>query len=85
MKPTQKSWVLSQLETNGEISRNQCLANFISRLGAIVLVLKNEGWELEGEWRGGDYVYKLLNRPKVIPSPQLEASRRMETSLAQYD
>jgi len=63
MKQTQKEWVISQLEQYGEISRNNALQNFITRLSAITLTLKNEGWDLEGKWRGGDYVYSVVKKP----------------------
>lgn len=60
MKQTQKQWVTAQLKENGEITRNQCLSRYISRLSAIALNLKQEGWELEGFDRDGDYVYRLI-------------------------
>lgn len=68
MKTTQKQWVIEQLRAHGEITRNQCLKNYISRLGAIALVLKNEGWELEAFDRENDYVYKLVKdgKPKFV-------------------
>ena len=40
---TQKQWVLNRLETNGYITRNECLRNYISRLGAIIADLKKDG------------------------------------------
>jgi hypothetical protein len=60
MKQSQKQWVIAQLKANGEITRNQCLSRYISRLGAIACDLKAEGWELEAFSREGDYVYKLV-------------------------
>lgn len=44
---TQKQWVKEQIKSNGFITRNQCLKNFISRLGAIIFELKEEGMEFE--------------------------------------
>jgi hypothetical protein len=61
---TQRRWVEEQLRLHGEITRNQCLTNYISRLGAIVCDLKASGWELEASRREGDYVYKLVDAPK---------------------
>jgi len=71
MKKSQKQWVIDQLQTYGEVTRNQALQHFISRLGAIVLVLKNEGYDLIAEQRGSDYVYKLAHTitPKVTKTP----------------
>lgn len=64
MKQTQKQWVIAQLKENGEITRNQCLSRYISRLGAIALTLKKEGWQLEGFNREGDYVYRIIKAPQ---------------------
>lgn len=72
MKHTQKQWVIDQLQTYGEVTRNQALQHFISRLGAIVLVLKNEGYDLIAEQRGSDYVYKLATAPKKEPQATLK-------------
>lgn len=47
------------LKDKGEISRNQCLRNYISRLGARIKDLQKEGMQFETERRDGDYVYKL--------------------------
>lgn len=67
MKKTQKSFVLEQLHDYGEISRNQCLAHFISRLSAIIQNLEVEGYVFKTEWRGGDFVYMLADKPKKLP------------------
>lgn len=64
MKQTQKAWVIERLKASGEISRNECLARRISRLGAIICAMKAEGWNFETVERENDYVYKLLNAPK---------------------
>lgn len=63
MKATQALWVKEQLKAYGEISRNSCLKAFISRLGAIVQKLENEGYVFTTERRDGDYVYKLVTVP----------------------
>jgi len=74
MKSTQLLWVKQQLRQHGQVSRNDALANYISRLGAIILVLKREGWKIEGEYgvridgrgRGGrDYFYNLKQAPVI--------------------
>lgn len=64
MKQTQKEFVISKLKKDGSISRNFCLSNYISRLGAIVNQLNNEGWNLEGSNQdNGDYIYKVKQAP----------------------
>lgn len=60
----QKKWVIQQLREHGRVTRNQALANYISRLGAIIYVLKNEGYEFTTSDRDGDYVYTLVDAPK---------------------
>lgn len=62
-KQSQKDWVKKQLLENGTISRNECLRNYISRLGAIIAVIKDEGFEFETKYQDGDYVYNLKNSP----------------------
>lgn len=68
----QKKFIIDHLLEHGSISRNYCLSNYISRLGALVSVLKDEGWKLEGKYvktsRGKDYVYNLVHAPykKVV-------------------
>ena len=66
---TQIEWVKTQLEKYGEVSRNQALQNFISRLGAIVYILKNQGFDFKTEWRGNDYFYVLSSKPTPPPKP----------------
>lgn len=68
MKKSQKQFVIDKLNTDGFISRNFCLKNYISRLSAIILNLREEGWELKGEWEDGDYYYKVVGSPfkKVV-------------------
>jgi hypothetical protein len=68
MKQTQEQFVITHLKEHGKISRNFCLQNFISRLGAIICNLNQNGWDIQGNWvktdNGRDYVYTLLDRPK---------------------
>ena len=59
LKKTQKQIVIDQLNEYGEVTRNFALQNYISRLGAIICQLNDDGWELEGKYRGGDYVYMV--------------------------
>lgn len=63
---TQEQFVKSILRENGEISRNDCLTRHITRLGAIICHLNQNGWQIKGEWTTGqkDYVYKTLKKPQ---------------------
>jgi hypothetical protein len=47
------------------ITRNECLSQFpaITRLGARINDLKEEGYEFETKQEHGDYVYRLVKRP----------------------
>lgn len=85
VKKTQKEWVKECLERDGSISRNQALGNFVSRLGAIACDLRQDGWELEGKWRGNDYVYSLITKPVKPLTPNQEISRKMEEQLAIFN
>ena len=62
---SQKERVIKKLLADGEITRNQCLSTFpaITRLGAIICLLKSEGWDFEASNRKGDYVYKITVCP----------------------
>jgi phage-related protein len=64
MKKSQTERVKLRLEQTGEISRNECLRNYISRLSAIIYSLKKEGYEFTEFSRKGDYVYKVVVTPK---------------------
>ena len=68
MKKTQRKFVIDKLLTDGFISRNYCLKNYISRLSAIILNLKEEGWEIEGKWVDNDFYYDVKGSPlkKVV-------------------
>lgn len=54
---SQLEFIKSHIEKYGEVSRNTALANHITRLSAIMFTLRKV-YEITGEWRGGDYVYK---------------------------
>lgn len=62
-KMSQELWVRIVLKDHGEISRNHALENRVTRLAAIIRLLKNKGWGIEGEERNGDYIYKLKWKP----------------------
>ena len=67
MKKTQYNFVKKQLLEKGQITRNQALQNYITRLSSIILTLKEEGFEIEGSFKkvkgGKDYVYTLQKSP----------------------
>lgn len=67
MKNSQLQLVKKQLLETGQVSRNWCLQNYISRLSALVLLLKEDGFEIEGEFvktpKGKDFIYKLKSSP----------------------
>lgn len=60
---SQKDRIIGQLVRYGFISRNACLKNYISRLSAIILDLKKEGWGFEAHDEMGDYVYSVTKMP----------------------
>lgn len=63
MKKTQEERVIGKLLRDGQITRNECLKNYISRLGAIICNLKKDGWDFETKHIKGDYAYIV----KVCP------------------
>lgn len=70
MKMKQINFVTDRLDEKGEITRNECLKNYISRLGAIIAVLKERGYVFLTEYRetitpfgtGKDYVYTMVKK-----------------------
>lgn len=54
---TQKERVIKRLLERKQITRNECLMNYISRLSAIIYSLEEEGWEFKRENIDGDYYY----------------------------
>lgn len=65
---SQLEFIKARLQEKGEISRNECLQMYVSRLGARIRDLKCLGWQFETETRptvkpdgskGKDFVYKL--------------------------
>ena len=72
----QLPFVKKTLLEQGKISRNFCLANYISRLSGYILKLKKEGWQFETKFvktaNGEDYEYVLTSSPyrRVVYTPQ---------------
>lgn len=60
---TQKERVSKRLRERGVIYRNECIRNYITRLGAIIQTLEDEGWKFEAEHWRGDYRYFLKYAP----------------------
>lgn len=67
MKQTQKQFVIKQLRETGEITRNMCLKNYITRLASIIPTLRKEGWGFNTYYReengSKDYVYQVVSKP----------------------
>lgn len=57
------------LEERGEVSRNQALGVFISRLASRIGDLEEKGWKFRTEKRGGDFVYIVSEAPKQKELP----------------
>jgi len=66
---SQEQQVINQLRTYGEVSRNWCLQNYISRLGAIISKLQADGWTFYAHYEktqyGRDYIYELMKQPEL--------------------
>jgi len=77
MKKSQAKWVKEQLALHGYISRNQCLANYISRLSAIVQNLEEEGYTFNAHKEGNDYVYEVVSAPRKIIRYDLDPIRNV--------
>jgi len=67
MKQTQLNRVISKLNHDGQITRNECLRQVpaITRLGAIIVLLERAGWNFEAGYSDDkkDYVYKTKTSP----------------------
>ncbi|MDY0138279.1 MAG: hypothetical protein RBR50_01145 [Candidatus Izemoplasmatales bacterium] len=70
---TQLEWVKEVIAKQGYITRNQALRQYISRLGALIAKLKDEGYEFKAysfntmtRWgESKDYVYQVTKSPKT--------------------
>lgn len=63
---SQKDRVLKRLRDTGQISRNECLKNYISRLSAYILDFRKEGMDIEAKEVDGDYFYFLKDKPEIV-------------------
>jgi len=71
MRQSQEQFVINQLKLNGYISRNLCLQERITRLGAIICNLKKVGWDFDAKFvneKGGkNFIYYATKSPlKVV-------------------
>ena len=68
---SQENFVVNELLKNGKISRNQCLQRYITRLGALIYIIKNKNpdWKISAKFvkinGAKDYVYSLDNKDEV--------------------
>jgi hypothetical protein len=82
MRNNQKTLILQRLNETGSVSRNWCLRNYISRLGAIIQRLEEEGYQFSAgyvedkELGYKDYVYTLLLTPEE--DKELTEQKRLE-------
>lgn len=60
---TQEQRVVYKLKTDGFITRNECLRNYISRLGALICRLKKQGYVFKTSNVEGDYRYDVVSFP----------------------
>lgn len=66
---TQENIIINQLKTNKFVSRNWCLAQYISRLGALIQKLEKKGWVFNSHYikteKGKDFIYDLVSEPPL--------------------
>ena len=62
--------VKAKLDRDRFVTRNECLSQFpaITRLGARICDLQEEGYVFKAENTGRDYVYRLVSRPAPTTS-----------------
>ena len=70
---TQGQFIENKLLANGQITRNECLKEFITRLSSFICNLNANGYVIEGKTsistyktRWGiknDYIYKVVKKP----------------------
>lgn len=77
-KLNQKQRIINQLLKEGFITRNSCIRNYITRLSAYILDLKNEGWEFETIDNGKDYIYKVSKCPYQIRTLTLANGEKIQ-------
>lgn len=66
---TQKNLILKKLKDEGAVSNLWAIQNGIWRLGAIINVLREEGYEIETDYQPSKSkvtTYRFKSKPKVI-------------------
>lgn len=61
---SQKERIIRKVTTDGFVTRNEALRNYITRLGAIIHKLQQEGWKFKTVDTGRDYRYELVEKPQ---------------------
>ncbi len=78
---SQKKKVEDILKEKGHVDRNHCIrVLYISRLSAIILDLKKEGWKLKGRYvkeNGGKNYYYFLN--EKVPQKKVRRTEIIDT------
>ncbi|OCR99224.1 hypothetical protein A9K75_07820 [Campylobacter fetus subsp. testudinum] len=68
----QREWIKEQLLSHGQISRNLCLENYITRLSGHIFAIKeaNPRWIVKGKRtvtkNGEDFVYSFINKDEIM-------------------
>ncbi len=63
MKLSQNKRIEKRLMERGEIGRNECIRNFITRLSARINDLEKIGWQFQTIEKDNDYIYKAIKSP----------------------
>jgi hypothetical protein len=64
---TQLERVKAKIDRDGFVTRNESLSQFpaITRLGARICDLQEEGWTFKMENTGRAYIYRLVTKPQA--------------------
>jgi len=93
MKQSQLEFIVNCLKSTGEVSRNLCLLNYITRLGARIDDLKKAGWIFVTETRptmkpdgsnGKDFVYIATYIPSETAQKSSETQERVGNDNTPY-
>ena len=63
---TQLDLIRDKLNEDKFVSRNWCLKRYITRLAAIIAILKKEGFNLVGRMEGNDYIYSIGTSSELV-------------------
>ena len=77
--------ILEQLRANGYVSRNWCLSQGVTRLGAYIADLKAEGYEFTANYDKGNYEYHLVKgKPVQVQDVKIENGKALITYHQEY-